>query len=136
VYALVEATKNGLYKSDDGGQSWTLMNSNPEFVSTRPFYFQEIACDPENENRLWLIYQMISKSDDAGKNFEVVIPTTVFTQTTTLSGFIPPTPTSSSMETMVVSASRAIKERPGYSMRSCQWDNSTTSTSTMKCPTT
>jgi photosystem II stability/assembly factor-like uncharacterized protein/uncharacterized protein YdcH (DUF465 family) len=74
VYALVEATKNGLYKSDDGGQNWTLMNSNPEFVSTRPFYFQEIACDPENENRLWLIYQMISKSEDAGKNFEVVIP--------------------------------------------------------------
>lgn len=74
VYALVEATKNGLYKSDDGGQSWTIMNSNPEFVSTRPFYFQEIVCDPENENRLWLIYQMISKSEDAGKNFEVVIP--------------------------------------------------------------
>ena len=74
VYALVEATKNGLYKSDDGGKSWSLMNSNPEFVSTRPFYFQEIACDPENENRLWLIYQMISKSDDAGKNFDVVIP--------------------------------------------------------------
>jgi len=74
VYALVEATKNGLYKSDDGGLSWTLMNSNPEFVSTRPFYFQEIVCDPENENRLWLIYQMIGKSEDAGKNFEVVIP--------------------------------------------------------------
>ena len=74
VYALVEATKNGLYKSDDGGLTWTLMNSNPEFVSTRPFYFQEIACDPQNENRLWLIYQMISKSEDAGKNFEVVIP--------------------------------------------------------------
>ena len=74
VYALVEATKNGLYKSDDGGQTWSLMNSNPEFVSTRPFYFQEIACDPQNENRVWLIYQMISKSDDAGKNFEVVIP--------------------------------------------------------------
>ena len=74
VYALVEATKNGLYKSDDGGQTWSLMNSNPEFVSTRPFYFQEIACDPQNENRLWLIYQMISKSEDAGKNFDVVIP--------------------------------------------------------------
>jgi photosystem II stability/assembly factor-like uncharacterized protein len=74
VYALVEATKNGLYKSDDGGLTWSLMNSNPEFVSTRPFYFQEIACDPQNENRLWLIYQMISKSEDAGKNFEVVIP--------------------------------------------------------------
>ena len=74
VYALVEATKNGLYKSDDGGNSWTLVNDNPEFVTTRPFYFQEIACDPENENRLWLIYQMIGKSEDGGKNFEVVIP--------------------------------------------------------------
>lgn len=74
VYALVEATKNGLYTSDDGGNSWTLTNSNPEFVTTRPFYFQEIACDPANENRLWLIYQMISKSEDAGKNFDVVIP--------------------------------------------------------------
>lgn len=74
VYALVEATKNGLYKSDDGGLNWTLMNSNPEYVSTRPFYFQDISCDPQNENRLWLINQMISKSEDAGKTFEVVIP--------------------------------------------------------------
>jgi photosystem II stability/assembly factor-like uncharacterized protein/DNA-binding protein YbaB len=74
VYALVEATKNGLYKSDDGGLSWSLVNSNPEYVSTRPFYFQDIACDTENENRLWLINQMISKSEDAGKTFEVVIP--------------------------------------------------------------
>lgn len=74
VYALVEATKNGLYKSDDGGLSWTLANSNPEYVSTRPFYFQDISCDPQNENRLWLINQMISKSEDAGKTFEVVIP--------------------------------------------------------------
>ena len=74
IYALVEATKNGLYKSDDGGQSWTLINSNPKVVNNRPFYFQDIACDPENENRLWLIYQMISKSEDGGKDFEVVIP--------------------------------------------------------------
>ncbi len=74
VYALIEATKNGLYKSDDGGLTWTLTTSNPEWVSTRPFYFQDIACDPENENRVWLINQMISVSEDGGKNFEVVIP--------------------------------------------------------------
>jgi photosystem II stability/assembly factor-like uncharacterized protein len=74
VYALVEAAKNGLYKSDDGGYTWELVNSDPQWVSNRPFYFQEIACDPENENRLWLIYQMISASEDGGKNFKVVIP--------------------------------------------------------------
>lgn len=74
VYALVEATKNGLYKSDDGGYKWELVNSEPQWVTNRPFYFQEIACDPQNENRLWLIYQMISVSEDAGKTFKVVIP--------------------------------------------------------------
>ncbi len=70
----MEATKNGLYKSDDGGYKWELVNSDPQWVSNRPFYFQDIACDPENENRLWLIYQMISASEDGGKNFKVVIP--------------------------------------------------------------
>lgn len=74
VYALVEAKKNGLYRSDDGGYHWTLVNSDPQWVTNRPFYFQDIACDPENENRLWLVYQMISSSDDGGKTFKVVIP--------------------------------------------------------------
>jgi photosystem II stability/assembly factor-like uncharacterized protein len=74
VYALVESTKNGLYRSDDGGFKWELVNSDPQWVSNRPFYFQDISVDPKNENRLWLIYQMISVSEDAGKNFSVVIP--------------------------------------------------------------
>ncbi|ULQ55782.1 hypothetical protein KJS94_14125 [Flavihumibacter rivuli] len=74
VYALVEATKNGLYKSEDGGYNWKLVNDKPEWVTNRPFYFQEIAVDPQNENRLWLIYQMIAVSEDGGKDFRVVIP--------------------------------------------------------------
>ena len=74
VYALIEATKNGLYRSDDGGSSWELVNSEPRWVTNRPFYFQDIAVDPENENRLWLIYQMIAASEDGGKSFNVVVP--------------------------------------------------------------
>ena len=74
VYALVEATKNGLYMSDDGGYHWTLVNSDPQWVTNRPFYFQDIACDPQNENRLWMINQMISMSEDGGKTFKNVIP--------------------------------------------------------------
>ncbi len=74
VYALIEATKNGLYRSDDGGYKWELVNSDPQWVSNRPFYFQDIAVDPQNENRVWLIYQMISSSEDGGKTFKVVIP--------------------------------------------------------------
>lgn len=74
VYALIEATKNGLYKTDDGGYTWELVNNQPQWVTNRPFYFQDIAVDPQNENRLWLIYQMIAESEDGGKNFKVVIP--------------------------------------------------------------
>ena len=74
VYALIEATKNGLYKSDDGGYHWELVSNDPQWVTNRPFYFQEIAVDPQNENRLWLIYQMISASEDGGKTFKIVLP--------------------------------------------------------------
>lgn len=74
VYALIEATKNGLYKSDDGGYKWELVTSDPQWVTNRPFYFQEIAVDPQNENRVWLIYQMISMSEDGGKTYNIVIP--------------------------------------------------------------
>ena len=74
IYAMIEATKNGLYKTDDGGFNWELVNSNAADVTNRPFYFQDIRVDPKNENRLYNIYQMISMSEDGGKTFKVIIP--------------------------------------------------------------
>lgn len=75
VYALIEATKNGLYKSDDGGFKWELVNSDPAYVTTRSFYFQDIKVDPQNENRIYSLYQPIAMSEDAGKTFSVIVPT-------------------------------------------------------------
>jgi photosystem II stability/assembly factor-like uncharacterized protein len=74
VYALIEAKKNGLYKSEDGGYKWELVNSDKEVVTNRPFYFQDIIADPKNENRLWMIHQMVTMSEDGGKTFKTVIP--------------------------------------------------------------
>ena len=74
IYALLEAKKNGLYRTDDGGFNWELVNSNASDVNNRPFYFQDIRVDPKNENRVYNIYQMISMSEDGGKNFKVIIP--------------------------------------------------------------
>ncbi|MBC7890436.1 MAG: hypothetical protein H7Z13_21375 [Ferruginibacter sp.] len=74
IYAMVEATKNGLYKSDDGGFKWELVNSNTADVTNRAFYFQDIRVDPLNENRLYNINQVISMSEDGGKTFQNVIP--------------------------------------------------------------
>ncbi|MFN3794695.1 MAG: WD40/YVTN/BNR-like repeat-containing protein [Chitinophagaceae bacterium] len=74
VYALIEATKNGLYKSDDGGYKWELVTADPSIVTNRPFYFQDIICDPKNENKLWMIHQTVTVSIDGGKNYTTVIP--------------------------------------------------------------
>jgi photosystem II stability/assembly factor-like uncharacterized protein len=74
IFAMVEATKNGLYKSDDGGYKWELVNSNKEDVTNRAFYFQDIRVDPKNENRIYNITQLITVSEDAGKTFKTVIP--------------------------------------------------------------
>ncbi len=74
IYAMVEATKNGLYKTDDGGFKWELVNSNKTDVTNRAFYFQDIRVDPKNENRLYNITQTITMSEDGGRTFKTVIP--------------------------------------------------------------
>lgn len=74
VYAKVEATKNGLYKSDDGGFKWTLVNSIADQVTDRPFYYQEIYVDPKNENRIYDVHSTITFSEDGGKSFSTMIP--------------------------------------------------------------
>lgn len=70
VYAMIEATKNALYRSDDGGFKWEKVNDKAEDVTNRAFYFNEIYCDPKNENRLYSLYQVVSVSEDGGKTFK------------------------------------------------------------------
>lgn len=74
VYAKIEATKNGFYRSDDGGFTWNLINSNAGQVTDRPFYYQEIYVDPVNENRIYDVHSTITLSEDGGKSFTTLIP--------------------------------------------------------------
>ncbi|TAL50884.1 MAG: hypothetical protein EPN92_01245 [Chitinophagaceae bacterium] len=74
VYAKVEATKNGFYRSDDGGFKWQLVNSDAAQITDRPFYYQEIYVDPKNENRIYDVHSTITFSEDGGKSFSTMIP--------------------------------------------------------------
>jgi len=73
VYALVESKKNALYKSEDGGFSWKMINNKSD-IGNRPFYYSEIYVDPQNENRVYSIFTYVNVSEDGGKNFEELMP--------------------------------------------------------------
>ena len=70
VYAKIEATQSLLYRSDDGGVNWYVVNDNPRFTNNRPFYFQDLAVDTKDPNRLYNIYQALSVSYDGGRTFD------------------------------------------------------------------
>lgn len=71
VYALVEAKENGLYKSEDGGNKWSLVSK--EDIGNRPFYYADIFVDSKNENRIYNLYSYVSRSEDGGKSFKVLL---------------------------------------------------------------
>ena len=73
VYALVEAKKNALYKSVDGGEKWVKVNDKND-IGNRPFYYSDIRVDPENENRLYSVFTYVNVSEDGGRNFKELMP--------------------------------------------------------------
>jgi photosystem II stability/assembly factor-like uncharacterized protein len=73
VYALIESKKNALYRSEDGGEKWTMVNDKGE-IGDRPFYYYEIYVDPKNENRLYTIFSRVNISEDGGKSFRELLP--------------------------------------------------------------
>ncbi len=70
VYALVEAEKSALLRSDDGGESWVKTNDDHD-IAIRPFYYSEIMADPENADRVYNIFTQLSTSIDGGKSFKL-----------------------------------------------------------------
>lgn len=69
IYALVEAEKSAMLRSDDGGESWTRTNQDHD-IAVRPFYYTEVAADPDDANRVYNIFTQLSVSIDGGKTFD------------------------------------------------------------------
>jgi len=77
VYALTEAASvapgpvtfqrnpaaNGLYRSTDGGKTWSHMNN----IDTRPFYYSQVRVDPKNPDRVYFSSTELQVSNDGGK---------------------------------------------------------------------
>lgn len=71
VWALVQAKKEddgGLYRSDDGGKSWSRINRNHK-LRQRGWYYSHITADPQDENTIYASNTGFYRSIDGGKTF-------------------------------------------------------------------
>ena len=69
VWAIVEnKAKGGLYRSDNGGKTWTQVNSERK-LRQRAWYYTRVYADTENEDVVYVLNVRYHKSTDGGKTF-------------------------------------------------------------------
>jgi photosystem II stability/assembly factor-like uncharacterized protein len=72
MYAWVDAAKNGgIYRSDDAGESWQLVNTEDR-VWGRGDDFACVRVDPRNKDVIYVANTSTYRSTDAGKNFTAI----------------------------------------------------------------
>ena len=67
VYALIEANDGGLFRSDDGGDSWDHI-SDSAGLKQRAWYYSTLTIDPTNEDVIWFPQVSMLKTIDGGKS--------------------------------------------------------------------
>jgi len=69
VYALIEAQEGGvLWRSDDRGERWRLVNSERR-INNRPFYYTQVRADPVDPDRVYTLAGSFNVSTDGGRTF-------------------------------------------------------------------
>jgi photosystem II stability/assembly factor-like uncharacterized protein len=73
VYALIEDEDPGLYRSDDGGKTWKLMNQS-HMMLERPAYYTRLRVAADDEDRVYFLSVVFSMTRDGGKTIEATEP--------------------------------------------------------------
>jgi photosystem II stability/assembly factor-like uncharacterized protein len=69
VWAIIEnKDKGGLYRSEDGGETWSEVNSERK-LRQRAWYYTRLYADTEDVNTVYVLNVRYHKSTDGGKNF-------------------------------------------------------------------
>ncbi|WP_299312884.1 glycosyl hydrolase [uncultured Aquimarina sp.] len=69
IWAIVEnKEKGGVYRSDDGGETWSQLNSDRS-LRQRAWYYSRIYADPKDKDVVYVVNVSYHKSKDGGKNF-------------------------------------------------------------------
>jgi photosystem II stability/assembly factor-like uncharacterized protein len=73
VYAMVEASDGGVFRSDDAGATWALVSQDRRALQ-RAFYFSRIYADPKEKDTIYVMDVAFLKSTNAGKEFKTIRP--------------------------------------------------------------
>ena len=68
VYAIVEADEGGVFRSRDGGLTWT-KTSDSRDLRQRAWYYTRIVADPKDEDTVYVLNVRFHKSKDGGRSF-------------------------------------------------------------------
>ena len=66
VYALIEAAQGGLFRSEDSGATWHLMNNDRDYRYLASWFMHVIA-DPQNPDTVYVLWVQMFKSTDGGR---------------------------------------------------------------------
>jgi photosystem II stability/assembly factor-like uncharacterized protein len=73
VWALVEATDGGLFRSDNGGRNWTKVNEQ-NILRQRAWYYSHIFADTQSADTVYALNVGMHKSIDGGRTFSALRP--------------------------------------------------------------
>ena len=73
VYALIEQKTPTLYRSNDGGNNWTIVNQSHVLAERAPYYTR-FGISPDNENLLYFMSVSYSVSRDGGETLARDMP--------------------------------------------------------------
>jgi len=68
IFALIENENGGLFRSDDAGATWQLVNNERRFRQ-RAFYYTHVFADPKNKDLVYIGNVGTYRSKDGGKTF-------------------------------------------------------------------
>lgn len=68
VWALVEAEDGGLFRSDDGGESFVHVNRE-RVLRARSWYYTKVFADPQDADTVYVLNAPMLRSIDGGKTF-------------------------------------------------------------------
>ncbi len=69
IWAAVEAEDGGVFRSDDGGETWKKTSADRE-LRQRAWYYTRIYADSQDEDILYVLNVGFWKSKDGGETFE------------------------------------------------------------------